>query len=212
MVSSQKITRTLTDNEFKGAFSLEDIEKITKQYRKIYYFKREQKSNTHNSRIKKDSLHRINAQDYVFNVERPFFCKISRSDHIYVRSHRMIIYSIIQYSKSMEAVVMRSSGYNLGKILVRKGVIKSLDDLPKIFILQRIGVLDIVDESLNNMKINIYECMSCYGMENIGMTMCDFEAGVIEGVLEKLYGKNTAIEKYCWGKGNSFCGFEIYFE
>jgi len=91
-------------------------------------------------------------------------------------------------------------------------VIRSIDDLLHVFINQRIGLLDIIGKSFNNMKIHIYECMSCYGIPNIGMPMCDFEAGVIQGALESLIGKNITKEKYCWGLGYSFCGFEIYFE
>ena len=124
----------------------------------------------------------------------------------------MIIYGMHKYSRPLRSIVMKASGYNLGVMLVDKGIVRSIDDLPEIFVRQKIGILDIVNESLDTMKINIYECMSCYGMLPVGIPMCDFEAGIIEGVLEKLYCRNKTVEKYCWGLGYSFCGFESYFE
>ena len=213
MVSIQAIIEPMTNIEFEEVISWEDIRKSIERWRKVYYLEKDIKHRkSRRNQLNRNSIHKINEQNYPFSIKRPFFHKVDRNDHVYMRTYRMIIYGIIQYSKSMKSIIMKASGYNLGKMLVKKKAIKSLDDLPKIFILQRIGILDIVDESLNNMKINIYECMSCYGMKNIGETMCDFEAGVIEGVLEELYGKNTTIEKYCWGKGNHFCGFEMHFE
>jgi len=214
MVSIQAIIKPITDVEFEEMISEEDIKKSIWRWRKVYYLEkdRECKKCNRNKINNKNTMYKINDQNYPFSIRRPFFYKIDRSDHVYIRTYRMVVYGIMQYSKSMKTIVMKASGYNLGKMLVKKRAIKSLDDLPKIFILQRIGILDIVNESLNNININIYECMSCYGMKNIGETMCDFEAGVIEGVLEELYGKNTTIEKYCWGKGDHFCGFEVYFE
>lgn len=150
--------------------------------------------------------------NYLTNIHRPFFNRLDPCDSIYVRTHRMIVYGMTKYSKALKAVVMKASGKNLGKLLVSKGVIRSLDDLPEVFIAQRIGLLDILSESTNRMRVNIYECISCSGMRPSGITMCDFEAGVIEGVLEVLIGRNVTKERYCWGLGYSFCGFETIFE
>ncbi|WP_457754310.1 V4R domain-containing protein, partial [Thermococcus sp.] len=52
----------------------------------------------------------------------------------------------------------------------------------------------------------------CYRAPTIGRTLCDFEAGLIQGVMEELVGKNVTREIYCWGLSNSFCGFEVIFE
>ncbi len=158
---------------------------------------------SHRCRLKKS---------YLTSTRRPFFVGLDRNDPIYIRTYRMIVYDMMRYSPALKAVVMKASGYNLGRMLVEKSIIRSMDDLPHVFIAQRIGLLDLENESTNKMRINIYECMSCSGMEAVGIPMCDFEAGVIEGVLEQLIGKNTTREKYCWGLGYSFCGFETYFE
>lgn len=203
---------------YEMVYSGDLLEKSITKWRKIYLSeKNKQNKLGKNKRFSSKTVNKVNdciqeIDHYLLHVYRPFFYKLDPNDEIYMRTHRMIIYGMLKYSRSLKTVVMKASGYNLGKLLVEKGVVKTLDDLPKVFVMQRIGLLDIVDESLNTMRINIYECMSCFRMKPIGMSMCDFEAGVIEGVLEKLYGKNTTIEKYCWGLGYSFCGFEAYFE
>ncbi len=189
--------------------SVEDIDDYRLKWRRVYLEEIRRGPKTRNY----VSLDSEPAKDiYINRTIRPFFRRISSDDIYYIRTHRMIIYGMHKYSRPLRSIVMKASGYNLGVMLVDKGIVKSLDDLPEIFVRQKIGLLDIVDESLDTMKINIYECMSCYGMLPVGMPMCDFEAGIIEGVLERLYGKNKTVERYCWGLGYSFCGFESYFE
>lgn len=214
MKSIPAFIKPITSIDFEELISEEDIKESIKRWRRIYYLEKDKESKKYNrkQRNSKNAMYKLNDRTYPFTIKRPFFYNLDHSDHVYIRTYRMVIYGIMQYSRSMKTIVMKASGYNLGRMLVKKKAIRSLDDLPKIFILQRIGILDVVDESLNTMRINIYECMSCYGMKNLEETMCDFEAGVIEGVMEELYGKNTTIEKYCWGLGNHFCGFEVYFE
>ncbi|MBC7095391.1 V4R domain-containing protein [Thermococcus sp.] len=146
-----------------------------------------------------------------FNVKRPFFTHHSPEDREYVRTFRMISYGMLMYSPSLRSLILRGAGYNLAKRLTKIGEIKDIDDLPKVFLEQKIGLLDIIDESFNKMKINIYECISCYQTPPIGRTLCDFEAGMLQGSMEALVGKNITKELYCWGLGNSFCGFEIIF-
>jgi len=149
---------------------------------------------------------------YLANVARPFFQGVDPGDSTYVRAYRAVVYGIAEYSTSLRTVMLRSAGRRLGTMLVRRGDVRSVDDLPRVFVLNRIGLLDIVRESFNRTSINIYECMSCYGVKYVGSTMCDFEAGVIEGAMELLVGRNRTREVYCWGLGYPFCGFEVVFE
>ncbi len=182
----------------------EDISVLIEKWRKIY--KEEVKSKKkHREEI------RLTPENY-FNVVRPFFVKISPEDRKYVRTFRMILYGMLEYSPSLRTLILRGAGYNLARRLIETGEIRSIDDLPKVFLNQKIGLLDIVDESFSKMKVNIYECISCYRAPPIGRILCDFEAGLIQGVMEELVGKNVTREIYCWGLGNSFCGFEVIFE
>ncbi len=175
-----------------------------KKWREIYNY--EVKKDVTNQKKKKLTPERY------FNVKRPTFGKLSHDDSKYVRTFRMVSYGMLEYSPSLRSLILRDAGYNLAQRFVKKGKIKSLDDLPEVFFKQKIGLFDIVRESLNRMEINIYECISCYDSPVIGKTLCDFEAGLIQGALEKLIGPNITKEVYCCGLGNSFCGFEVLFE
>lgn len=154
---------------------------------------------------------RLRPEDFLVE-KRPFFSSIDNSDVFYVNTFRLIEYTALSDAFPSKVSLMRSSGYNLGVTLVRSGLVRSLDDAPLALALYRIGLMDVLKESLSVMKVNIYECLSCYGVPNLGKTLCDFEAGVLQGVLRELYGPNIVREKYCWGLGFSFCGFEIVFE
>ncbi len=181
------------------------IEDAIKSWRMIYHKEKNSRRNN------KESIGNRLGKEYIYGTVRPFFERLSPDDSRYIRTHRMIVFGMMEHSPSLKAVVLKASGKKLAKLLLREGIVRSLDDLPMVFIVQRIGLLDIVDESLNTMKVNIYECMSCFGMKPVFTPMCDFEAGIIEGILEGLYGRNATIEKNCWGLGDHFCGFEVYF-
>ena len=183
---------------------MEDVDISIEKWREIY--KAEVKSKKkHRKEVK------LTPENY-FDSVRPFFMKISPEDKEYVRTFRMISYGMLRYSPSLRTLILRGAGYNLACRLVETGEIKSIDDLPKVFLNQKIGLLDIIEESFSRMKVNIYECISCYQAPPIGRTLCDFEAGLIQGAMESLVGKNITREIYCWGLGNSFCGFEVIFE
>ncbi|NAZ24181.1 MAG: hypothetical protein GU357_00260 [Thermofilum sp.] len=153
----------------------------------------------------------IKYEDFI-GVSRPFFSSIDESDTYYVNLYRSIIFSLLNSYLASEVVVMHKAGYDLGSQMVESGVIKSLDDALLALPLYRIGLLDVITEKLDYMKLNIYECISCYGIPNINRALCDFEAGVLQGILTKLYGSCTVHGKYCISTGYSFCGFEVFFE
>ncbi|MCD6196293.1 MAG: hypothetical protein J7J82_05870 [Staphylothermus sp.] len=201
----------LVKEEQETLFDEDFLRKRIEFWRNIYYKEKNIKRANFRKKVY-NGIYRIREGIYPITVHRPTFSSLNPIDKTYIRTYRMIIRGIMNYSISLMKILMKASGKDLGYSLVEKGAVKSIEDLPKIFLKQKIGLLDIVSESFNTMKINLYECMSCYGTSYIGIALCDFEAGVIEGVLEKLYGKNTTIEKYCWGLGYHFCGFESYFE
>jgi len=142
---------------------------------------------------------------------RPFFRKLDSNDTIYVSTHRAFIYGLRKCGSSTRALVLRTSGYDLGKHFIQSREIRNLDDVPKVLAKHRIGLVDIVRESIDRFVVHIYECLSCSGLPNLGESLCDFEAGVLQGVFEALIGKNIVIEKQCWALGNAYCGFEIIF-
>ena len=56
-----------------------------------------------------------------------------------------------------------------------------------------------------------YECADCYGMPNIGMMICPYEAGTAAGALEKTLGRPVrVVEVKCCANGDPYDEFEVY--
>jgi predicted hydrocarbon binding protein len=55
-----------------------------------------------------------------------------------------------------------------------------------------------------------YECADCYGLPNIGLAICCYEAGTAAGSFEPLLGRPVRVrETTCCAKGGDFCEFEV---
>jgi uncharacterized protein len=75
------------------------------------------------------------------------------------------------------------------------------------------GKQEIVKVEDNFAVYRIYECADCYGMPDLGIKLCAYEAGVTAGALEVLLGKSVrVIETRCCANGDPFDEFEIYVE
>ena len=100
-------------------------------------------------------------------------------------------------------VVGKSVGETLG-IKTAEEFLKLIEDL-------KIGIPRIMEMSEKKVVIQLYECVTCSGIPNIGETVCHFEAGLIAGALGKILGKNAkTTETKCWGKGDKLCEFETF--
>jgi hypothetical protein len=54
----------------------------------------------------------------------------------------------------------------------------------------------------------IEECAECYGIGNLGMTVCYFGGGAIAGILEELLERSVGfVESKCYAKGDACCEF-----
>ncbi|WP_457549986.1 V4R domain-containing protein [Archaeoglobus sp.] len=182
------------------------IEEYTKKYRSIAEkeIKGEQKP--------RDKVKSYTQMDFL-NPKRPFLSSLSKDDTIYVINFRLVRHANFEelLGQGTYAVWYRC-GKTLGELAVDKGLIKSLDDFVKFVVEQRIGLVDLVKESNNKSRVHVYECISCSGIPNVGKTVCQFEGGLISGVLSKLTGSNVrVVETHCAGTGYSFCGFDVIF-
>ena len=56
-----------------------------------------------------------------------------------------------------------------------------------------------------------YECADCYGLPNIGMKICAYEAGTAAGCFSRPLGRPVeVIETKCCANGDPYCEFEIH--
>jgi diguanylate cyclase (GGDEF)-like protein len=59
--------------------------------------------------------------------------------------------------------------------------------------------------------VKLSRCPTCHRLPNVGVALCDFERGLIDGVLEDVTGGEVLTkETLCWGLGDTVCQFEAY--
>ncbi len=73
-----------------------------------------------------------------------------------------------------------------------------------------LGELEIeLDEE--KVLVKLSRCLTCYRLASVGAALCDFERGLIDGVLENVTGAEVLTkETLCWGLGDTVCQFEAY--
>ncbi len=89
-------------------------------------------------------------------------------------------------------------------------VLRNFYNHPSSFLSREHGKIRSRNLRKESASIIIYELASATATPNAGVNFCDFEAGKIAGLFERLTGQNiVANETKCWGLGNTFCEFEI---
>lgn len=76
----------------------------------------------------------------------------------------------------------------------------------------RIGILRIESMDKDNaMLITMSEDLDCSGLPVIGKTVCNYDEGFLEGILEAYTGQGyCVIEIDCWAKGDRVCRFDAH--
>ncbi|HIP17636.1 MAG TPA: hypothetical protein EYG76_05015 [Methanothermococcus okinawensis] len=140
----------------------------------------------------------INFED-LFETDRP---TLGRNIDVVV--YRALILSIINHLGFNSLSKLYHAGEDFGKNL---GV-KSIDDMIYCFKSLGIGILELV--SKNPIKIQVYECIFCSGLPNIGEPVCYFEQGMISGCLNSILNKEVkVIETKCYATGYDYCEFDV---
>jgi diguanylate cyclase (GGDEF)-like protein len=88
--------------------------------------------------------------------------------------------------------------------------ITSIQGLKDWFTKMRLGDLEVeLDEE--RVLVKLGRCLSCERLPVTGTAVCDFERGIIDGVLEGIAGTDVLTkETMCWGLGDTVCQFEGY--
>lgn len=105
------------------------------------------------------------------------------------------------------------TGYVAGKKLGLSLGITKLEDFLALCKELKVGVIEVPVLTESRIRIDVYECVTCSGLTVVGRTLCQFEGGLIAGVVESVLKKRTrAQEVTCiGGLGDKACGFELDF-
>ena len=114
----------------------------------------------------------------------------------------------------MEDILGRGAAgtaYLAGKRLGKSLGIKKLEDFLQLCADLKIGVIEVPLATEFNIHIDVYECITCSGLEAVGRPLCQFEGGLIAGAVEVITGKRVdANEITCiGGLGDESCGFDL---
>jgi len=100
--------------------------------------------------------------------------------------------------------------YTGAKRFSRSLQLQSLQDLKTWFHAMRLGDLEIeLDDE--KVLVKLSHCLTCHRLPPTGSALCDFERGLIDGVLERITGTMVITkETLCCGLGDTICQFEAY--
>lgn len=115
---------------------------------------------------------------------------------------------------ALEDIVGRGAGataYVAGKKLGQNLGITKLDDFLALCSAISLGIVEVPVMTSSRIYVDVYECVTCAGMAVVGRTLCQFEAGIVAGVVQSIVGKPTrAKEITCiGGLGHDSCGVEV---
>jgi predicted hydrocarbon binding protein len=115
---------------------------------------------------------------------------------------------------ALEDIIGRGAGataYVAGKKLGQSLGITKLENFLQLCKAISLGVVEVPVLTSSRIYIDVYECVTCSGMRPVGRTLCQFEAGIVAGVVQTVVGKPAkAKEMTCiGGLGHDSCGVEV---
>lgn len=117
---------------------------------------------------------------------------------------------------ALEDIIGRGAGataYVAGKKLGLNLGIKKLEDFLELCSAISLGEIVVPVMTNSRIYVDVYECVTCSGMRPVGRVLCQFEAGIVAGVVQTVLGKPAkAKELTCiGGLGHDSCGVEVLF-
>lgn len=136
--------------------------------------------------------------------------------------YRLFMYSMRdtleqEYGLEKTVQILRDCGKKAGMEFAEKVLDLSLDmdafltHLQKILSDFKIGILrmESFDDKERKAVFTISEDVDCSGLPILGMAVCNYDEGFLDGILEKYTGNSyTVTEIDCWAKGDRVCRFE----
>jgi hypothetical protein len=101
---------------------------------------------------------------------------------------------------------------SIGNLAFLKAVsrLRALLNYPSSFLSREHGIVQSRNLKRKRASLRIFECATAAGTPSFDVNFCDFEAGWIAGILERLTGQSIVVnESKCWGLGYEYCQFDI---
>ena len=117
---------------------------------------------------------------------------------------------------ALEDIIGRGAAgtaYIAGKKLGMSLGINKLEDFLALCHPLKIGIIKVPVLRAEKIHVDVYECVTCSGLDRVGRPLCHFEGGLIAGAVEVIVKRRTrAHETTCiGGLGDKACGFDLEF-
>ncbi|NPA05214.1 MAG: hypothetical protein GXO09_03880 [Crenarchaeota archaeon] len=133
------------------------------------------------------------------------------SDKAVTGAHRRLLVTLYMADPVLGRMLVRRAGYRYAE-----RVLGRVDDFMEagLELARRgIGLFDFLGCRRGRCIFRVYDCLSCSGLGpgmEIGGTMCEWEAGIIEYLVESvLKATPTVRETNCWLSGDPYCQFMV---
>ena len=118
---------------------------------------------------------------------------------------------------ALEDIIGRGASgaaYLAGKKLGISLGLTKLEDFLQLCKDLNIGIIEVPFATETQIHVDVYECVTCSGLEPVGRAICHFEGGLIAGAVQTITGRSArAREVTCiGGLGDETCGFDIEIE
>lgn len=115
---------------------------------------------------------------------------------------------------ALEDIIGRGASgtaYVAGKKLGQSLGLTKLEDFLELCKQLSIGLIEVPVLTPNRIQVDVFECVTCSGLEPVGRTLCHFEGGLVAGAVESILGREVrAKETGCiGGLGHDACSFDI---
>lgn len=125
----------------------------------------------------------------------------------------IVLYRLLRLV-ALEDIIGRGAAgtaYVAGKKLGHKLGLTKLEDFLALCHSLKIGIIKVPVMTDSRIHVDVYECVTCAGMDTVGRPLCQFEGGLVAGVVEGIVKKRArAQEVTCiGGMGDKTCGFEL---
>jgi predicted hydrocarbon binding protein len=104
---------------------------------------------------------------------------------------RLVLLSLEEILEENAPPTFRMLGRSIGLSLE----INSIDEIPRIFADQKLGLLELDKPSEDKVIGRFQECVGCSGMEDYNEAISQFERGIVAGALEAATGATVSIKE-----------------
>ena len=103
------------------------------------------------------------------------------------------------------------AAYLAGKKLRLSLGLTKIEDFLQLCADLNIGIIEVPVATETKVHVDVYECVTCSGLQPVGRSICHFEGGLIAGAVQDITGsKVRAKEITCiGGLGDETCGFDL---